>query len=60
MAGIIFDPKRIDECGDEFIDVDDVVETQKRVLTLYSAYAEADGTDVVGCGVVVHRTLNIN
>lgn len=39
VAGIIFDPKRIDEGGDEFVDVDDVGETQKSIFAFYPTHS---------------------
>lgn len=57
VARIIFDPKRIDESGDELVDVDDVLELEECFVTFYPTHPETDGTNIVDGCVVVYDFL---
>lgn len=54
MAGVIFDPKRVDKGGHSLVDIDDILKLKEGLITIDPIDSEADGTSVIGVGVVVH------
>ncbi len=54
MAGVIFDPKRVDKGGHSLVDIDDVLKLKEGLIAIDPIDSEADGTSVIGVGVVVH------
>lgn len=57
MAGVIFDPKGVDKDSYCLVDIDYVLEPEQCPLTFYPVNSEADGTGVIGVGVVVHSYI---